>query len=193
MLFLCALQSGSSGDSWLFQGWPTLGRLVVIAVPTYAALIFLLRISGKRTLSKMNAFDLVVTVTFGSTLATALLSPETTLVQAIAAFAFLVLAQFLITFFSVRSRRFQKLIKAEPALLYYQGRFVEDALRKERITHREVEAGARQAGYASITSVQAVVMETDGSLSVLGDVADEPESSFLRRLVPDDSPSASGG
>ena len=47
---------------------------MVVGVLAYVALVFLLRISGKRTLSKMNAFDFVVTVALGSTLATILLS-----------------------------------------------------------------------------------------------------------------------
>ena len=58
----------------LFDSWVGLGRVIVAGILAYAGLILLLRISGKRTLSKMNAFDLVVTVALGSTLATVLLS-----------------------------------------------------------------------------------------------------------------------
>ncbi len=52
---------------------------MVVVVLAYLALVFLLRISGKRTLSKMNAFDLVVTVALSSTLATMLLSKSVAL------------------------------------------------------------------------------------------------------------------
>jgi uncharacterized membrane protein YcaP (DUF421 family) len=41
-------------------------RVVAVGVPAYFVLVFFLRIAGKRTLSKMNAFDLVVTVALGS-------------------------------------------------------------------------------------------------------------------------------
>ena len=58
----------------LFDSWAGLGRVVLIGTLAYGALVLLLRISGKRTLSKLNAFDLVVTVALGSTLATVLLS-----------------------------------------------------------------------------------------------------------------------
>ena len=54
-----------------FDSWAGLGRVLVVGVLAYSALVLLLRISGKRTLTKMNAFDLVVTVALGSTLATA--------------------------------------------------------------------------------------------------------------------------
>ena len=68
-------------------------RTLVVGTLAYVALVALLRLSGKRTLSKWNAFDMVVTVAFGSTLATALLSRDTTLAQGVLAFALLVALQ----------------------------------------------------------------------------------------------------
>ncbi|MEZ6111860.1 MAG: hypothetical protein R3C99_12705 [Pirellulaceae bacterium] len=59
----------------------SLFRTLVMGVLAYVCLIILLRVSGKRTLSKMNAFDLIVTVALGSTLATVLLSKDVTLAQ----------------------------------------------------------------------------------------------------------------
>ncbi|MFW6059030.1 MAG: DUF421 domain-containing protein, partial [Phycisphaeraceae bacterium] len=134
----------------------------------YIVLIVLLRISGKRTLSKMNAFDLIITVAFGSALATILLSKQTTLADGITAFAFLVFGQAVITWLSVRSPRFQKLVKATPSLLYYDGHFLDAMLRRERVTREEVEAAAREQGMLSMQQVQAGVLETDGSITVIG-------------------------
>ena len=57
-----------------FDDWGGLARVAVVGFLAYGGLVLLLRVSGKRTLSKMNAFDLVVTVALGSTLATILLS-----------------------------------------------------------------------------------------------------------------------
>ncbi|MCA9113241.1 MAG: hypothetical protein KDA52_25030, partial [Planctomycetaceae bacterium] len=65
---------GSQLERMLFSGWDSLVRTLVVGVLAYVALVILLRISGKRTLSKLNAFDLVVTVALGSTLATVLLN-----------------------------------------------------------------------------------------------------------------------
>jgi uncharacterized membrane protein YcaP (DUF421 family) len=53
-----------------FNVWESIVRTLVIGVLAYAILILQLRISGKRTLSKMNAFDFIVTIALGSTLAT---------------------------------------------------------------------------------------------------------------------------
>lgn len=77
----------------LFGGWEGLVRTAVVGVCAYVALIVLLRASGKRTLSKMNAFDLIVTVALGSVMATVLLSKDTALAQGILAFALLISLQ----------------------------------------------------------------------------------------------------
>jgi uncharacterized membrane protein YcaP (DUF421 family) len=60
-----------------FESGSTLLRMLVVGSLAYGALVLLLRFSGKRIPSKRNAFDVVVTVAFGSTLATALLSKDT--------------------------------------------------------------------------------------------------------------------
>ena len=62
-----------------FSGWESLLRTLVVGALTYVVLVAFLRVSGKRTLAKMNAFDLVVTVALGSTLATVLLSKDVAL------------------------------------------------------------------------------------------------------------------
>ena len=71
----------------------------------YTALVVLLRTTGKPPLSKMNAFDLIVTVAHGLTLATVLLSKDVALAEGVLAFALLVHLQFAITWLSIRSER----------------------------------------------------------------------------------------
>ncbi|GGF76199.1 hypothetical protein GCM10011402_31190 [Paracoccus acridae] len=76
-----------------FDSWQGLLRVLVVGIAAYAALILMLRGSGKRTLSKMNAFDLIVTVALGSTLATVLLSNSVPLLEGILGLALLVYLQ----------------------------------------------------------------------------------------------------
>jgi uncharacterized membrane protein YcaP (DUF421 family) len=152
-----------------FDSWQGVGRVIVVGSLAYSALIVLLRVSGKRTLTKMNAFDLVVTVALGSTLATILLSKDVALVEGVVAFALLVALQFVVTYFSVRSETVRHLVKSEPSLLLYRGRMLDDALRKQRVTEEEVRAAIRSGGISKLTDVEAVVLETDGSFTVLND------------------------
>lgn len=164
-----------------FDGWSDLLRILVVGLCAYTGLVLILRITGKRTLSKMNAFDFVVTVALGSTLASAVLSSDVSVSEAILAFALLCVLQLAITSLSVRSRRFQNLIKSEPALLVYRGALLPDMLRRERVTVEEILATMRASGKAELSSVFAVVLETDGSFSVL-DAPDSGAGDALRHV-----------
>lgn len=157
-----------------FSSWDALLRVLIVGTLAYAALVLVLRISGKRTLSKMNAFDLVVTVALGSTLASTILSKSTTLLEGVLALALLVGLQYVITWLSVRSDAFQSLVKSKPTLIYFRGRFLEDAMAEERVTTEEVRAAIREHGSSQMDGCEAVVLETDGSFSVLELATDTP-------------------
>lgn len=150
-----------------FDDWQGLARAAVVGAAAYAGLIVLLRASGKRTLAKMNAFDLVVTVALGSTLATVLLSKDVALAEGLTGLAVLVALQFVVTWLSVRSAAVRRLVRSEPRLLFYRGRFLAAALRAERVTEGEVYHAVRAAGRAGPEQVEAVVLESDGSFSVV--------------------------
>ena len=98
----------------------------------------------------MNAFDLIVTVALGSTLATVLLSNSVPLLEGILGLALLVYLQYAITWLSVKSERFQNLTKAEPTLLVHQGQYLDAALRRQRVTREEIDAALRQNGKTDI-------------------------------------------
>ena len=154
--------------STFFQGWEGLLRVVVVGTLAYAGLVLLLRVSGKRTLAKMNAFDLVVTVALGSTLATVLLSKDVALAEGVVAFGLLAGLQFAVTWASVRSAAVRRLVRSEPTLVLYRGTFLDGALRAERLTRDEVRAAIRSHGVLDVATVEAVVLETDGTVSVIG-------------------------
>ena len=150
-----------------FESWMGLLRTIVIGICAYASLIVLLRLSRKRTLSKMNAFDLIVTVALGSTLATIMLSPDTPLAEGVTAMAVLVLLQFIITWLSVRFKVVDRFVKAEPRLLFHRGDFLRQAMKSERVTEGEILQAMRSAGLGKPEDAEAVVLETDGSLSIV--------------------------
>lgn len=151
----------------LFNSWDAVWRTLIVGVLAYAGLVFFLRVSGKRTLSKMNAFDLIVTVALGSTLATILLNKKVALAEGFSAFFILIALQYLVAWLSVRSDRFKKLIKSDPKLIFYQGKYLKENIVKERVLEVEILQAARSNGINSMDQVEAVVLETDGSISVI--------------------------
>ena len=154
-------------EAIFFNGWSVLGRTLLIGVLAYVSLVFMLRVSGKRTLAKMNAFDLVVTVAIGSTLATIVLSKSVALAEGLLALALLIGMQFAISWSSTRMPWLRRVVTGEPRLLLRDGTMLDDALREARVTREEVRAAVRAAGIGALGDVAAVVLETDGSFSVI--------------------------
>jgi uncharacterized membrane protein YcaP (DUF421 family) len=163
----------------LFESWSGLGRVILVGTLAYLALVVLLRTSGKRTLTKLNAFDLVVTVALGSTLATVLLSKSVALAEGVLAFALLCGLQYAVAWLSVRSEQVRALVKSEPTLVLHRGRFLDGAMKAQRITRDEVLAALRAEGVANPANVHAVVLETDGSISVIRDASFDDASGTL--------------
>lgn len=133
----------------------------------YLALVASLRLSGKRTLSKLNAFDLVVTVALGSSLASATVSNQVPLITAVVAFAALVGLQLAVALTTSRWPGVRAVVTSRPTLVVCRGVICEEHLRRERLTAGEVRQVIRQDGQARVEDVAAVVLESDGSFSVV--------------------------
>ncbi len=150
-----------------FQDWQGIVRTLLVGVLAYACLVLFLRISGKRTLAKLNAFDLVVTVALGSTLSAILLQESVSLAKGATALALLIALQFAVTFLSVRWRGFAKTVRSEPSLLIRDGEFCRDTMRRERVTKDEVLSAIRACGIGDIQNAALVVLESDGKISAI--------------------------
>lgn len=151
-----------------FDGWQSIGRVVLLAAGTYGLLIAALRVAGAQALAKMSAYDLVITIALGSIVATIPLGTGVTLADGLAVIA---------TYLGLQAatRRTLKtwaparhLAKNEPRLVLWDGRLLDDPLRQVHVTADEVRAAVRKAGIGSLAQVHAVVLENDGEWSVIG-------------------------
>jgi uncharacterized membrane protein YcaP (DUF421 family) len=165
-----------------FNGWDNIVRVLAVGSLAYVGLVVLLRLSGNRTLSKMNSFDFIVTIALGSTLSSVLISQNVALSQGLTAIALLIGLQFLITWMSIRLQAVSRTVKTEPTLLLRDGEFLPDALVHVRVTEEEVRGAIRQNGLGDLEQVAAVIMETDGSLSVISK-SSAGSLSALKRVV----------
>lgn len=150
-----------------FDAFSDIARVVLIGSTAYISLIAILRISGKRTLAKLNAFDLVVTVAVGSTLATILLNSDVSFAEGVTALALLAMLQFLAATISSRFTVGRAVVTAKPTLLVSQGRYLDDALRGQRVSVDQIRQAIRSTGQGDVGQIAAVVLESDGSLSVI--------------------------
>ena len=170
----------------LFDNWADIARILVSTLLSYIAIVVILRISGKRSLSKMNAFDFVVTIALGSVLASTLLLKDTSIADGVAALAGLAGLQLFVTWLSNRWKGFAATIRSEPRLLLSDGQFHHHALQKERVMRSEVEAAIRKKGHGRIEDVTAVVLESDGSMSVICEGKADDCSALRSVLRPDE-------
>ncbi|MCS6712003.1 DUF421 domain-containing protein [Brachybacterium sp. EF45031] len=145
----------------------TLGRILLLTPLAYAGVVLALRLSGKRSLAKLNAFDLIVTVALGSILASTITSSSTTLAAGLLAFALLLVLQVAVSWVTSRRGTRSSLIRAEPLMILHEGRLLPEALRRARLTEDEVRQAVRSQGIGGFDQVAAVCLETDGTLSVV--------------------------
>lgn len=152
---------------FLYGGFEPIVRVFFIAATGYLTLLLLLRASGQRTLAQMSALDLVITVTIGSAFGRVLTAREVALTEVVAAFVALVLLQWVASNVWGRSRKLRGLVAPQPALLYYDGEAVERSMRRHHLVLDDLHAAARQEGMGSLEEVRAILLEGNGSLTVL--------------------------
>lgn len=153
----------------VWEGWGGVAAIGVALLVAYAWIVVVLRVSGKRTLAKLNAFDFVVTIAIGSTLSSVIISRQVPLVEGLAALAGLVALQFVVALGTSRSGVVDRIVKSTPTALLVDGELRPEAMARCRIGRDEVAAAVRQAGISRFEDVSHVVFETDGTLSVLCD------------------------
>jgi len=165
-----------------FENWTGIGRVALLTIISFVALFALIRISGKRTLAKFNAFDFVVTVTLGSVLAYMMLG-QVNLAEGTMVLLLIIAMQLLFAKLSRRSGMMDKLLNASPRLLFYKGSYLKHNMEKELVTKQEILSEIRQQGIGDIDEVHAVVFEANGEISVLKKFTTDVEKSSLENVV----------
>lgn len=150
-----------------FDSWSDIGRTNLVGAVAYAALILVIRVAGKRTLSQFNAYDYVVTVAFGSIVATILLNADVSFAEGVAALVLLAGLQFLLALATRRMRWLRRLASARPSTVIRDGEFIDAELRRNRLTEDDVRQAVRSSGHGWVSDVAAAVLETDGSISIV--------------------------
>ncbi|WAJ29546.1 DUF421 domain-containing protein [Antarcticirhabdus aurantiaca] len=109
----------------------------------------------------------MVTVALGSTLSAILLQESIALAEGTVALALLIGMQFLVAFTSVRWKAFAHVVRSEPALLMRHGEFCGGTMRSERVTRDEAMSALRSSGGQDPSQVEAMVLESDGTINVV--------------------------
>ena len=154
-------------DMLFFDNIDKLGRIVLTAVTVYVLIVIITKVSGKRSTSQLNNFDWIVTVMIGSLGASTILLKNIPLIEGISSILVLYVMQFLVTKYASISPQFSSFILSEPRIVFYQGQFLPDAMRAERLTRQELECAMRSEGVNSFDDVEAIVFESDAQLTII--------------------------
>lgn len=166
-----------------FDGWESIVRILISAPVLYLAVVCYIRVLGKRSISKMNNFDWIVTVAIGSMVASGIVLEGVPLLPALVGIFLLLGIQYALTSSMQRFPKLQKVFKSSPTLLYYQGEFLHENMRSERVLESEIYAAIREAGCHTVEDIEAVILETDAKLTVLSSQETDDLSNSLRDVM----------
>ncbi|RLQ92440.1 DUF421 domain-containing protein [Planomicrobium sp. Y74] len=154
-------------DSLIFDGWKAPLRIVIMSILIYGYLILIMRLSGKRTMLQYNMFDVIISVAYGSTIATILVTDKISFVEGAFVLGMLTFIQLFIAVMEMKSKKFGAILNPTPTFLYYNDEFCEEELEKERVLKSEIRNAVRQQGIGSMQKIEAIVLEGNGQFSII--------------------------
>jgi uncharacterized membrane protein YcaP (DUF421 family) len=142
--------------------------IIVRTVVVYLFLLFGLRLIGRGEAAQLRSVDLVLILIIANAVQNAMVGPDTSLAGGlIAASTILILARGL-RLLEGRFPALRKSVEGEPILLARHGRISQQGLVRAGMTHADLEVAMRRAGVASTDKISLAILETDGSVSVIG-------------------------
>lgn len=138
---------------------------VLHAVAVFFLLLLVVRIMGKREISEMSAFDLVILFVVGDLVAEAVVSEDTSFTGALIAMATFALLTVFMSWLSFRSEKVRRVVDGNPSIIVLDGEPDLAALRRERITVRDLHEAARNEGIRNLADVELALLEVDGKFS----------------------------
>ena len=141
--------------------------IVLRAIAVFIFLMVLIRVIGRRELSSLQPFDLVLLIILGDAVQQGLTQDDYSLTGAFLAVGTIAVLQVLVSWVSYRFPRTRPVIEGTPIIVIQDGKPIERNLKRERIDVGDVEEAARQEGIASLAEVKWAVLETTGRISFL--------------------------
>lgn len=141
--------------------------LVFRATVIYVFLFVLMRLIGRRELSQLQPFDVLLLVVLGDLITQGALQSDMSLTGAMLASGTFALLTVATSFLAYRFRRLRPVLEGEPLVVVVDGKVVEQNLARERLTIDDIQEEARVNGIASLSEVRWAVLETTGRISFI--------------------------
>ena len=141
--------------------------LTIRAVALFFFVYLLTRIIGRRELSSLEPFDLILLIVIGDAIQQGLTQDDYSVTGALIVIGTFAILQILVSYLSFRFPRLRPALDGEPIVVVQDGRAIEKNMKRERITVEEVMVAARQEQVASLDRIAWAVLETSGKISVI--------------------------
>ncbi len=141
-------------------------ELVIRCAIVYFFMLFLLRISGKRQIGQLAPFDLVLLLVLSNAVQNAMNAGDNSLLAGIILASTLILLNYITGWTTFKSKRIEALIEGRPEILIHNGKLFENVMKRQKITHHELNAALRDAGCANMSEVHFAVLENNGNITV---------------------------
>jgi uncharacterized membrane protein YcaP (DUF421 family) len=141
--------------------------IVLRATFLYAFIVLVMRVIGRRELSSMTPFDLVLLIVVGDAVQQGLTQDDYSVTGAVLAVGTIASLQVLASYFSFRSKRARRVLEGDPIVIVDHGQVVEGNLRRERMTPDDIAEEMRQQQIATLDDVEWAIIEANGSISFI--------------------------
>ncbi len=141
--------------------------LTIRAVALFCFVYLLTRIIGRRELSSLEPFDLILLIVIGDAIQQGLTQDDYSVTGALIVIGTFAILQILVSYLSFRFPLLRPALDGEPIVVVQDGRAIEKNMKRERITVEEVVVAARQQQVASLDRIAWAVLETSGKISII--------------------------
>ena len=141
--------------------------IVLRAAFAFAFVFFLTRVAGRRELSSLEPFDLIMLIVIGDLVQQGVTQSDYSLTGLVLAAGTIALLQIAVSYVNYRFRRVRTVLDGEPLVLVEDGRVLDANLGRERLTVGELEEQARLSQIESLANVKWAVLETSGQISFI--------------------------
>jgi uncharacterized membrane protein YcaP (DUF421 family) len=141
--------------------------IVLRAIALYAFVVLIMRVIGRRELSSMTPFDLVLLIILGDAIQQGLTQDDYSVTGAVLAIATIASLQVGTSYLSFRSGKARRVLEGEPIVLVDRGEVVHQNMKRERMTESELAEEARQQQIPAIEEIEWAILESNGSISFI--------------------------
>ena len=141
--------------------------IVLRAIVVFAFLLVLTRVIGRRELSSLQPFDLILLIILGDAVQQGLTQDDYSLTGAFLVIGTFAVLQVFVSWVGYRFPRARPILDGEPIIIIEDGQLIERNLKRERLTHAEIAEEARNQQIAHISQVRWGVLETNGQISFI--------------------------